>query len=135
VRARLSGGEGAALTDSIRVESLPLPAPVLFRRGPSTGNRLQPAAAPQFSRTERVRLEIPITADMKAGSARILDRGASPLNVPVTVGERTDAATGQRWLTADIILAALTIGDYAIEISAATPAGEQRVVTAIRVGR
>jgi VWFA-related protein len=135
IRARLSGGGGPALTDSVRVERGVVPAPVLYRRGPSTGNRLQPAAAPQFSRTERVRLEVPIGADVKPGTARILDRAAQPLNVPVTIAERTDATTGQRWMTADLTLAALTMGDYVVELSMTTTVGEQRVVTALRVGR
>jgi len=54
----------------------------------------------------------------------------------VTAGERVDAHTGQRWLTADLILAALGAGDYAVEMTALLPSGERRVVTtAIRVIR
>jgi hypothetical protein len=51
------------------------------------------------------------------------------------VGERTDQATGQRWLTADLTLGALAPSDYAVEITATGPAGERRILTAIRVLR
>ena len=54
----------------------------------------------------------------------------------MTAGERRDAQTGQHCLTADLTLAALGAGDYAVEITALLPSGERRVVTtAIRVGR
>jgi hypothetical protein len=137
VRVRAtSPGAVLPLTDLIQ---LPAPkgigAPLLYRRGPSTGNRQQPAADFRFSRTERLHLEIAIGSDWKPGSGRLLDRNGQPLQVPVTVGERTDATTNQRWLTGDLVLAPLAPGDYAIEIAATAPAGEQRVVTGIRVTR
>jgi hypothetical protein len=108
---------------------------LLFRRGPATGNRPLPAATFLFSRTERARLEFPVGADAKPSGGRVLDRSNRPLTIPVAVGERTDAQSGQRWLTADITLAALAAGDYAVELTIAGGAGEQRVITAIRVGR
>jgi VWFA-related protein len=109
--------------------------PLLFRRGPSTGNRVQPAGAFQFSRTDRARFEIPIGTDAKPGAARLLDKTGRPLGVPVTVGERTDAASGARWLTAEIVLAPLAPADYLIEITWQAPGGEQRTMTAIRITR
>ena len=109
---------------------------MLFRRGPSTGNRILPAGSFQFSRTERVHLEFPLAPDAKPGGARLLDKAGQPLNVPVTTAERSDADSGQRWMTADLTLAPLAAGDYVIEATtnAAAP-GEQRVMTAIRVAR
>lgn len=112
-----------------------LPEPLLFRRGLSTGNRLQPAADFRFARADRLRLEIPIGADDKPGRGRLLDRAGQPLQVPVTVAERVDAESGQRWLSADVTLAALGAGDYAIELSATTASAEKKIVTAIRVTR
>jgi VWFA-related protein len=138
VRVRMSGTDPAAerAIDSVNMDVLSsVGHPLLFRRGPTTGNRLQPVATFHFSRTERVRLEAPMAADVKPGSGRVLDKAGQPLTIPVTVGERTDARTGERWLTADITLAALAPGDYAIEITAIAPSGEQRVVSAIRVAR
>lgn len=136
VRVRLGGPGAERTTDSVTAElTAGLSRPLLFRRGPSTGNRLQPAASPVFSRTERVHLEIPIAAAWTPGAARLLDRVGQPLAIPVTTGERTDANNGQRWLTADATLAPLAPGDYAVEMTASTPAGEQRTITAIRIVR
>ena len=149
VRGRLSSPDPSVtpFAETIRLDLSPgaLPQPLLFRRGPSTANRLQPAADFQFSRSERARLELPMRADMKPGPGRLLDRNGQELKVPVTIGERTDTATGQRWLTADVTLAALGAGEYVIEVSApraagadaagADAGGEQKVLTAIRVTR
>ena len=59
---------------------------------------------------------------MLPGEATGVDRRAArshrqDVAVPVPTGERTDAATGQRWLTADLTLAPLGAGDYAIELT------------------
>ena len=108
-----------------------VPRPLLFRRGASTGNRLVPAANFQFSRTERLRLELPLGAAAKPGAGRVLGRTGQPLQVPVTISERTDAETGQRWLVADVTLAALGMGDYAIEIET----DGTKVLTGVRVAR
>ena len=107
--------------------------PLLFRRGLSTGNRVQPAASFQFSRTERLHLELPI-GTATPGSGRFLDRNTQPLQIPVQVGEKTDGE-GQRWLTADATLSALGAGDYILEITVLNGGGEQRVLTPIRVTR
>jgi VWFA-related protein len=137
VRARLAGTEpdAARLADSIRV---PLAGaarhPLLYRRGPSTGNRYQPAATFLFSRTERARIEIPVPADAKAGGGRMLDRAGQPLPVPVTLAIRT-GENGMHWVTADVTLAPLGAGDYVVETSFTTAGGEEKVVTALRVTR
>ena len=57
------------------------------------------------------------------------------LSIPVTIGERTDAATGQRWLTADVVLAPLGAGDYILQLTTVRGKEQQRVLTAIRVVR
>lgn len=133
VRARLSGeGSIEPLSDTIRVSLAEGAArPLLFRRGPSTGNRVLPAADARFTRAERLRLELPVAAAVLPGAARMLDRAGHALRLPVRVGEKTDAA-GQRWITADVVLAPLAAGDYAIEQS---PEGMGKVITAIRVTR
>lgn len=135
VRARLNGLSVIPLTDNVRVDAAGAPRTLLFRRGPTSGNRQQPAGDPQFSRTERVRLELPAAPGVAAGAGRVLDRAGNPLAVPVTVGERVDEATGQRWITADVTLAPLTLGDYAIEIGTTAAGASNRIVTAIRVTR
>ena len=70
-----------------------------------------------------------------ATAARLLDKAGQALQLTVTLGERTDAASGQRWITADLTLAALAAGDYAVELT--TTAGEttRQVITAFRVTR
>ena len=71
---------------------------------------------------------------MKPGSGRLLDRAGQPLQVPVTVGERADADTNQRWLTADVSLAPLAPSDYLVEL-VLQGASEQRTLVPVRVTR
>jgi hypothetical protein len=138
VRARLTGADPAAEgLGGVLTVDVPqaIGQPLVFRRGPSTGNRVLPAASFQFSRTERARLEFPVGADVKAGTGRLLDKAGKPLAIPVTLAERTDEQTGQRWLTAETILAALAPGEYVVELVVTRATLEQKIVTAIRVGR
>jgi VWFA-related protein len=138
VRAKLAAAEGSSLplSDAVRLAVSPSGAePLIYRRGVTTGNRLAPTADFRFSRTERVRIEIPAASDVKPGAGRVLDRAGQPLQVPVTVGERLDEASGQRWITGDVTLAPLSGGDYVVEVVMQGPAAEQRVLTAIRVVR
>jgi VWFA-related protein len=138
IRATLAGtdpdAERFADTLSLDLQSAST-QPMLYRRGPATGNRLLPAASFQFSRTERAHLEFAVGADVKPSGARLLTRTGQPLTMPVTTGERTDDQTGQRWLTADITLAPLGAGDYVVEVAMTSGGAERRIVTAIRVTR
>jgi VWFA-related protein len=137
VRVRLgaSGSAEPPLTESIRVSTDQAAVqPLLFRRGPATGNRLQPAADRTFSRTERLRLELPVGADAVAGAGRLLDRNGQPRQVPIQLGERTDA-DGQRWLTADAVLSPLAAADYVVELGYTVGGSAQTILTAVRVTR
>jgi hypothetical protein len=107
--------------------------PALFHRGPSTGNQLQPAAARIFPRSDRVHVELEATPDSPTWIGALLDRTGTKTAVPVTVGERTDNGSGQRWLTADVTLAPLGAGDYVIELSSTAGAEQRRTLVAIRV--
>jgi hypothetical protein len=110
----------------------------VYKRGVTTGNKLMPAADVRLSRSDRVRLEIPVgpsPRDGKAGTGRMLDRAGQALQVPVVVAERTDETSGQRWVIADVSLAPMSPGDYAIEVVVRTDTQEVRVLTAIRVVR
>lgn len=111
-----------------------LAKPSVFRRGPATGNRLAPVTDLVFSRTERLHLELPLEAGMKDAAARFLDRAGQPMGLPVTVGERVDP-DGTRWLTADVTLAPLAPGTYAIELAATDATGVRTVLTGIQVTR
>ena len=137
LRARLTNADATVtpFTESIRLDLAPgPPQSLLFRRGLATGNRLQPAADFQFSRSERVRVEVPLFANTKPGEGRLLDRTGQELKVPVSVSERTET-TGQRWLIGDVTLAALGAGDYVIELGAISAGGTQKTLTPIRVTR
>jgi hypothetical protein len=106
--------------------------PVMFRRGLSTGNVLQRTNGREFSRTERLHIEM-LPGDATAWMGALLDRTGKTLPVPVATGERTDAATGQKWLTADLTLAPLGPGDYAIELTLEKGAEPVKILKAIRV--
>ncbi|HEY7499339.1 MAG TPA: VWA domain-containing protein [Vicinamibacterales bacterium] len=138
VRVRLESDSAvsAPLTGAVRLELEPfVPQPMLFRRGVTTGNRLAPAADMRFSRTERVKIEIPIGAVEGAPvGGRVLDRGGLPTQVPVVMSERTDD-TRQHWIVADVNLAALSPADYAVEVKLTREKQEIRVLTPIRVVR
>lgn len=139
VRAQLSSEAAGTLPlrDTLRL-SIGEPEPLLFRRGVTTGNRLLPAADLRFSRTERMRLEIPAGPGPGVGKAvngRVLDRGGAATQVPVRLGERTDEGTGQRWITADITLGPLSPADYVVEIVLDRDGVEKKVLTPVRVSR
>jgi hypothetical protein len=63
----------------------------------------------------------------------LLDRTGKTLPIPVTTGDRTDAASGQRWLTADVTLAPLGAGDYAIQLAVQRGTDVVTILKAIRV--
>jgi VWFA-related protein len=135
VRVRISSSSGLPLTDMVRIELTDgLPQPLLFRRGPSTGNRVEAAGEPTFSRSERARFELPLAADVKVGSARLLDRNGTAIEIPVTLSDRSDPS-GQRWSTAEVVLAPLAAGDYLIELTGTIAGAEQKRLTAFRVVR
>jgi VWFA-related protein len=106
--------------------------PVFFRRGPTTGNALQRTTAREFSRTERLHIEM-LPGEATAWTGALLDRTGKTLPIPVPTGERTDPSTNQRWLTADLTLAPLGAGDYAIELTVQRGGEPVKVLKAIRV--
>jgi hypothetical protein len=135
---RVGARAGPASIPSREVARLTVPqAPeamgaLFVRRGASTGNKDVPTADLRFRRNEQVRLEIPITSSNPL-TARLLDRTGKPLAVPVTAAVRDDA-DGSRWATAQLALAPLAPGDYAIEITVGAGAdGERRMISAFRV--
>jgi VWFA-related protein len=107
--------------------------PALFHRGPSTGNKLELAAARIFPRSDRVRVELEATPDAPSWIGALLDRTGTKTAVPVPVGERTDGGSGQRWLTADVTLAPLGAGDYIIELTSTAGREQRRTLVAVRV--
>src|SRR6266853_276763 len=99
---------------------------VFIRRGPSTGNKDVPTADLRFRRSDRIRVEVPSTADTATG--RLLDRTGKLLAVPVTATTRSEG-DGRRWATAELSLAPLAPADYVVEVVA----GDTRMMAAFRV--
>jgi VWFA-related protein len=99
---------------------------VFIRRGPSTGNKEMPTADLRFRRSERLRVEVPATAD--GAVARLLDRTGKSLAVPVAAATRTDA-DGSRWATGELLLSPLAPADYVVEVTV----GGTRTMAAFRV--
>ena len=107
--------------------------PVVLHRGPSTGNQIQPAAGRVFPRSERIRMEMEADTGTPVWTGAVLDRNGTKTAVPVAASERTDAASGQRWLVADITLAPLGPGDYVVELSTVKGSTTHKSLVAIRV--
>ena len=130
IRVRLRGRDAEA-SDTARVvvpERLAaIGEAVLWRRGTSTGPQYVRTADPRFQRSDRMRLEF--ATGTAGATARLLDRAGKALQVPVQLSERTDAAEGVRWIVADVTLAPLAPGDYAVEVTA----GGTSQVTGFRI--
>ena len=124
VQLRPDANDSLVLTDTARVavtasRSEELGAPVVWRRGPSTGPRHLQTADFRFSRSERIRLELATTVPGSA-AARLLDRACQPIQVPVEVSARPDDSGQFRWIVADATLAPLAPGQYTIEVRLGT---------------
>jgi hypothetical protein len=130
VRVRLHGRDADA-SDTARVVIPERPSgvgeAVLWRRGTSTGPQYIQTADPRFQRSDRMRLEF--ATDVAGATARLLDRAGKALQVPVQISERVDAVDGVRWIVADVALAPLAPGDYAVEVTA----GGASQVTGFRI--
>ena len=102
---------------------------MLFRRGPSTGNKAVATADPRFTRAERLILEWPST-DSAPAAAQLLDRTGHPLALPVQVTTRAEPGAAWSWIVAEVVLGPLAPGDYGVEVSHAgtTRVTEFRIV-------
>jgi VWFA-related protein len=132
VRTRITPKNGGLpYTDTIRLGKVESPGrPILLRRGPSTGINYVPTANPQFQRTERVRVDLPLDA-AQPPVAEVLDRTGKTLQVPVKTSVRTE--NGVVWASAEVTLAPLAPGDYLIRMKAETNGTSQEVITGFRV--
>lgn len=107
--------------------------PLVFRAAPGPSAPLHPAAALQFRRTERIIVEWPILEALDKYEVTLLGRDGQPLALAVPASERTTG--GLRVLAADLNLAPLTAGEYAIEITAMAGARSAHRAVALRVAR
>ena len=135
VRTRVKPAAGGLpVSDTIRLATAAGDGPgvpVLLRRGPTTGIRYVPTADKQFRRTDRVRLELPSTESVVSTSAEVLDRSGKAMNIPVTTAVRTEGTL--TWATAELALAPLAVGDYALRLKTERAGKSTEVVTGFRV--
>jgi len=136
VRTRVKpAADGLPVSDTIRLTTSPdgdgPGVPVLLRRNMTTGVRYVPTADKQFRRTDRVRLELPSAEGVAAASAEILDRSGKPVSIPVTTAVRSDGPL--TWATAEVSLAPLAAGDYALRLKTERAGRSSEVVTGFRV--
>ena len=134
VRTRVKPqGEGEILTEATTIGSAALSAaaPLLWRRGPSTLMRFVATADSRFTRADRVRADVLVADAASTITASLLDRMGATIAVPVTVGNRTEAA--MTWATAELALAPLGPGEYVLKLTVAGPVGPADVYTGIRV--
>ena len=75
----------------------------------------------------------PSDLELDRREARLLGRNGEPLPVPVTLTERE--VNGRPVVAADVNLAPLTDGEYAIELTVGAGATVEKRVVAIRVSR
>lgn len=109
------------------------PSGLSARRGPSTGLQYVATADARFRRTERMRLEVPRSAAEGEVEARLLGRDGQALSLPITISERIEANSGARLVVADLTLAPLAQGEYAVEITVAHGDRKESATYAFRI--
>jgi hypothetical protein len=132
IRGQAGMLSGAADVDA-RTADL-LGEPIAYRGTASRRIPLSPVARFEFSRSERVHVEVPVLEAIDARSARLLDRNGQPLPIAVAVSEQ-NLGTAGRVLSADLILASLAPGDYVLEITGGAGTRRERRLLALRVRR
>ena len=134
IRAAVSS-RGKSASDALRivvpVDENPLGRPLVFRRGPATGPSYVPTSDRRFRRADRLRVDVPVGPALETMTAVLLGRNGLPLAVPVTLGERDD--NGARYVTGEIVLAPLAVGDYLVEIAAGGTREGPGVLVAFRI--
>ena len=137
VRARPVGGAGTPIAEAVRVRApagaWPVGTARLFRRSPGANSEFTPTADLRYSRTERLRIEVPAAGAIEAVSGALLDRMGAPLKLPVACATRAADVQDAAWAACDLTLAPLAAGDYGIGVVVTTNGRRHEVVTAFRV--
>jgi len=126
---------GATLANSVPIEvaaAEPIGTPVFFRAGSLPRLPFLPAAMLSFGRTERVRIEWPVSGVLTEPSVRLLNAASEsrPIDAVASVVDGTPAI-----LRADLRLLSLAPGEYVVEASGAVDGKPARHLIAIRVTR
>jgi VWFA-related protein len=108
-------------------------SPRMFRRGPTTGPVYVATADPRFRRAERLRVEWPLKAAAASRTAELVDRNGRAMALPVAITERADPASGITWIVAEVALAPLAPGEYAIRLRGEAAGAPFGAVTAFRL--
>ena len=103
-------------------------AALALRRGPSTGLAYVPTADPRFRRTERLRIEVPLTDAAIEATGRLLTREGAAMPLVVSYSTRVDEANQQTLAVAEVVLAPLAAGEYVLEL-AIKKAGAPEIIT------
>jgi VWFA-related protein len=91
-------------------------AALAWRRGPSTGLAYLPTADPRFRRTERLRVEVPLSLEGVKATGRVLTREGQALQLIISHSTRIDAGSATTFAVADVTLSALAAGEYVLEL-------------------
>jgi VWFA-related protein len=131
---RMRGEDNTTDSDTVSIEKPAgalLGKPLAYRAASAAASAYKPLAAFQFRRTERVRVEWPVSQPLETHSARLLDRAGKPMAIPLETSARD--ANGVTMLTTNLNLAPFSNGDYLIEVSAKAGEKTETQVVAIRV--
>lgn len=123
--AQIDDGVDVTIGDSLLGEA------TLYRAGSLPRAPYRAVANREFARTERLRVEWTPAKPIDSKELRLLRRTGEPTAVIPVVSSRD--AGGRETLTADLTLAALGAGEYALEIVAHSGADAVRKVVAFRV--
>jgi VWFA-related protein len=107
--------------------------PLVFRAAPAPAAPKQAAAAMQFRRTERLIVEWPLAGDVERWELTLVGRDGRPLDLDVPGTEQV--VDGVRKIVANLNLAPLWAGEYAVELRASAPSGTGSHAVAFRLGR
>jgi len=122
---QIDDGVDVAIGDALLGE------PALFRAGSLPRAPYRPVADREFARTERLRVEWAPAKSLDRQELRLLRRTGEPTALIPIVSSRD--ANGRETLTADVVLAALGAGEYALEIVAHSGPDAVRKVVGFRV--
>jgi hypothetical protein len=132
--APVSGG--LPLVETVRFDGPASPSPIgsarLLRRGPDTALQFVRTGSAAFRRNDILRLEVPVAGPIDRVSAELLDRTGKVMPIPVAT--RLGSATGEiTWATAEVALAPLAAGDYAVRTMVASGSATREFLTAFMV--
>ena len=116
VRTRVTpAGDGVSVTETVKIAAnAGGTAPRLWRRGPGSAMDYVPTAVPQFQRSDRIRMDLPLLRPSTV-TADVLDRSGKPMALPVEASTHADGDL--TWARAEIAVAPLAPGDYILRFS------------------